>query len=189
MVTSAPPSPAALPEGDRPAEVGRTRRLGKVLTVVAVLALVAFWAWILSGAPKRTNPDRLSDRSRVASIARRCQAAVREVDALPSATTAKSATDRADVVDQATGALDRLVDDIEAAAPPSGDDAVRLRGWVRDWRTYLHDRRDYARRLRRTPRAQFLLDENRAGDPIDRPIKNFADINEMPVCAPPGDVG
>lgn len=176
-------SPSDRRRADGPVTVGR------VLTVVAVLVMVGFWAWILSGAPRRANPDRVADRRYVASLAGRCRAAGRSIDALPAAADTRTAAERADVVDQATSILTRLVDRIEGDAPRSGDDAKRITGWVRDWRIYLRDRREYASRLRVDEQTKFLLDPNRAGDPIDRPIKNFADINDMPACDPPGDVG
>ena len=64
-----------------------------------------------------------------------------------------------------------------------------MQGWVSDWRTWIQDRRRYTAALRADPRAQFLVSTNQAGDSIDRPIKNFADINDIPECAPPLDVG
>ena len=84
--------------------------------------------------------------------------------------------------------LDQLIDRIEADAPRTGDDAIRFRGWIRDWRTYLKDRREYTRQLRRDPGARLLLDVNKAGDSVDRAITNFADINDSPSCDAPGDV-
>ncbi len=158
-------------------------------TVVAVLAMAGFWIWILSGGPRRANPDRVSDRSLIAADHDRCKAAVKAISALPPATESRTATARAVVVDRATTILDRLIDHIQNTSPRSGKNAVRMRGWTRDWRTYLRDRRRYTERLRRDPRARFLLDVNPAGDSVDRVIKNFADINDMPSCATPGDVG
>jgi hypothetical protein len=163
--------------------------VGRVLTVLTILGLVGFWIWILSGAPSRNNPDRVDDRALVAATARRCKVAMKAIDRLPPAAQTRTATERAAVVDEATSLLDRMIDGIEADAPRSGDDAIRFRGWIRDWRTYTHDRRDYTRRLRRSPRAKFLLDVNKAGDSVDRVITNFADINDIPACDAPGDVG
>lgn len=157
--------------------------------MVIVLALVGFWIWILSGAPKRDNPDRVADRALINTTARRCKEAVDAIDKLPAATDSHTPRARAAVVDQATTILDRLVDRIEADTPTTGDDTIRLRGWTGDWRTYLRDRRSYTQRLRHDPRAKFLLDVNKAHDSIDRAITNFADINDIPACDAPGDVG
>jgi len=160
-----------------------------VLTVLTVLGLVAFWIWIFSGAPSRNNPDRIDDRAFVTTMRGRCTSALDQINRLTPASDSRTAADRAAVVDHATTILDGLVDRIEADAPRTGDDAVRLRGWLRDWRTYLRDRRDYTRRLRSNPRAALLLDVNKAHDSVDRVITNFADINNSPSCEAPGDVG
>lgn len=160
-----------------------------MLTVVIVLALVVFWIWIFSGAPSRNNPDRLDDRSFVTATAQRCKATAKAIDALPPARSAPSAQARAQVIDQATVILSRMVDRIESDAPTGGDDATRMKGWVRDWRTYLANRQDYAQRLHRNPGARFLLDVNKGHDSVDTAITNFADINDMPACDAPGDVG
>lgn len=167
----------------------RSWTVGRLLTVVTVLALVGFWIWILSGAPKRANPDRVDDRALVATTQNRCKEAIQTIDELPAAADTHTAKARATVVDEATTVLDQLIDRIEADAPSAGDDAVRFRGWIRDWRTYLGNRRDYTRRLQHNQRAAFLLNVNQAGDSVDRAITNFADINDIPGCDAPGDVG
>jgi len=175
------------PGADAPTSNGWT--VGRVLTVVAVLVLVGFWAWIFAGGPEKANPDYLSDRAFASWAQDQCTATNRRIDALQPAREATSADQRADVVDQASDELTLLVDDLEAKAPTTGDDAVRMQGWVSDWRTWIRDRRRYTAALRADPRAQFLVSANEAGDSIDRPIKNFADINDIPECAPPLDVG
>lgn len=184
-VSTSPPTRADVtaPEPDR-----RVWTVGRVLTALTVLALVGFWIWIFSGAPSRNNPDRVDDRALVATTHTRCKVALKTINALPPAADTHTATARAAVVDQATAILGRMIDRIEADAPRTGDDAIRFRGWIRDWRTYLADRRDYARRLRGDPGARLLLDVNKAGDSVDRAITNFADINDMPSCEAPGDV-
>lgn len=93
------------------------------------------------------------------------------------------------MLDQANVLLSAMVDDLEADAPRTGDDASSVKGWLKDWRTYISNREDYAAQLRIDKNARFLLDANEAGDPVDRPIEIFADLNEMPDCATPGDVG
>ncbi len=181
--------PPATPEPAAPADSGSTWTVGRVLTVLTVLGLVVFWIWILSGAPSRNNPDRIDDRTFVTAMRARCTTALNEINHLTPASESHTAAARAAVVDQATTILDGLIDRIETDAPRSGDDAVRLKGWIRDWRTYLGDRRDYTRRLRSNPRAALLLDVNKAHDSVDRAITNFADINDSPSCEAPGDVG
>jgi len=104
---------------------------------------------------------------------------------------AHTPAERADLLDRATVMVTEMVDDIEADAPASGDDAVSLRGWFSDWRTYLADRDAYADRLRVDPDAKFLVSENgEFEDSVDKTIEVFAeDANDIDACATPGDVG
>ncbi|MDQ6697063.1 MAG: hypothetical protein M3Z46_06350 [Actinomycetota bacterium] len=183
-----PTRPPTTSDPDVPASSGRSWTLGRVLTVLIVLGLVVFWIWILSGAPSRNNPDRIDDRAFVTTMRVQCTAATKAINRLTPASESHTAAERADVVDQATTILTTLIDRIEADAPRTGDDGVRFRGWIRDWRTYLSDRRDYSRRLRVNPGARLLLDVNKAHDSVDRAITNFADINDSPSCEAPGDV-
>ena len=163
--------------------------VGRIITVVAVLAMVGFWAWILAGGPDNKNPDYMADRTFVAWAQDRCTQMNDQIDALQPARDSTTAVERADVIDQATGYIADTVDDLEAKAPKSGDDAKRMAGWVHDWRTWIADRRSYTEALATNPRAQFLVSTNKAGDSVDTPIKNFADINNIPECDPPFDVG
>jgi hypothetical protein len=180
----------------------RSRRfsISRLLVVAAVLSMTLLWIWILSGAPKRRNPDYLHDRAWVAKAGEHCDEAVARIDDLPQATTAATPRERVETVEQANGILVDLVADLRADQPGgSGDDrtddrrVVKL--WLDDWDRFLDARVDYAERLRAyEPEGdadipRFLLPENPKGDGIDRPIKSFADVNEIPQCATPGDVG
>ena len=62
--------------------------------------------------------------------------------------------------------------------------------WIADWKTYLANREDYADRLRTDPNAQLLLDRSTIGaDSVDKAIQIFTQVNEIPACETPGDVG
>jgi hypothetical protein len=159
-----------------------------VLAVVAALAIVLFWLWIFSGAPRRQNPDRLRDRAWVERAEATCAATVDRIEALPPAPSSASSAERADVVDGANQELDAMLT-VLADDPPTGEgDLEVVRPWLADWRTYLDNRRDYERRLRTDPGARLFVDE-KFGDPIETVIGIFADVNDMPSCATPGDVG
>lgn len=181
--TITPPS-----EADEP--LARSSRLWRILAVVAALAMALFWIWILAGGPRKANPDRLDDRAYAAGAEQSCQVLLGDLKALPQAQTIASATERADVLDRATAMTTSMIDQLQATAPRTGDDRVRLNGWFSDWRQYLSDRSDFAVRLRSDPGAQLFVSENkRLKDTVDRTIKIFADVNDMPSCATPGDVG
>ncbi len=164
----------------------------RIAAVVAVLVMALFWLWIFSGGPRRANPDYLDDRAYVATAKARCQQLRADLDEqgllIPGLT--DNAEERADELDVANALVAGLVDDLSAAAPTTGDDGKSLRGWLTDWRQYLADREAYAEALRTDPEARFLLTENEEmRDSVDRTIKIFADVNDMPDCATPGDVG
>ncbi|MBX3283862.1 MAG: hypothetical protein KF703_00820 [Actinobacteria bacterium] len=180
---------SAPPDTDEP--MAMRWSIGRVLAVAISVSLVAFWIWIFSGAPARPNPDRLDDRAFVARAEARCERLLDDLGELPGPGDFGSAEGRADVLDQANAMVATMVDDLEADAPTTGDDAVRMEGWIADWRTYLADREDYARRLREDPDAKLLISVNeKLQDPVDKTIQIFADdVNEMPACATPGDVG
>jgi hypothetical protein len=174
--------------------------VARVLVVLAVLSMTLLWIWILSGAPKRRNPDYLADRAWVERAGERCDGALAAIEDLPKATSADTPQERVGTVDRANAVLDDLVADLRADEPGGSaedraDDRRVVKLWLEDWDRFLEARVDYADRLRgydadsdaEIPR--FLLPENQKGDGIDRPIKSFADVNEIPQCAAPGDVG
>lgn len=180
---ASPPSPT-VEDGRRSSTMWRT------LAVVAALAMFLFWVWILTGGPRKANPDRLDDRAFAEQAEVRCDRLLTDLAALPAAAEATSATERADTLDRANGLVTAMVDDLEADAPLSGDDRISLDGWFADWRIYLDNRRTYAAELEVDPDAQLILAENpELGDGVDRTIMIFADVNDMPSCATPGDVG
>lgn len=165
-------------------------KMQRVLVIVVVLALVGFWAWIFSGGPRAEHADEVKDQEFVERTHLRCRTLRVELSRLPDSTEAHTSAERADVVEQSTALVARMVDDIEADFPDAPEDVEVLEQWIADWRTYVSDRSDYARRVRTDPEAQFQVTENtRVHRGVDDTIRNFADVNGMPDCATPGDVG
>ncbi|WP_426572819.1 hypothetical protein [Aquihabitans sp. McL0605] len=164
--------------------------IGRVLAIMTVIGMVIFWVWIFSGAPAKQNPDRLKDEAYVTLLQGQCKAMVANLADLPNAAHIKTASARADVLDDANVIVGRFIDDVEAKAPTTGDAAVSMAGWIKDWRTYLADRQDYATRLHTDPNAQLLLDRSEIGsDSVDQTIQVFTQVNNIPECDTPGDVG
>jgi len=163
--------------------------IGRVAAIITGLTIVIFWAWVFSGAPARTNPDRLADREYAASLEDRCQQLRNDIRVLPNAVTLDDLDQRLDILTQANGLVAIFIDDVEAGAPTTGDANKTVTGWIADWRTYLANREDYARRLQTDPDARLLLDLSPLGDSVDKTIEVFADVNMIEVCATPGDVG
>lgn len=182
------PVPTPLPEAEVEEPLSMSWSIGRVLAVMAMVAMAIFWAVIFLGIPRQENPDRLDDRAFVERTIVRCDALLADLADLPNGSFIDDPVERADVLDQATDRVEAMVEEIESDAP-GGDDARSITGWLADWRTYVENRRDYARRLRVDPEARFLLDQSLGGDSVDKPIEIFADVNDMPTCATPGDVG
>jgi hypothetical protein len=160
----------------------------RVLAVTTGLALILFWLWIFSGAPRKQNPDYLEDRAWAERTEATCAATVARIDDLPAAPSAGSSSERAAVVDRANDELEAMLDELDVDLPSSQEDVEVVRPWLADWRTYLANRRDYADRLRTDPDAQLLVDE-KFRDSIETVIGTFAEVNEMDSCVVPGDVG
>jgi hypothetical protein len=159
----------------------------RVLAIAVTVALVLFWIWVFSGAPRKKNPDYLEDRAWTARTEATCARTVERIDALPDAPTAESSPERAAVISQANDELEAMLDAIEADEPSGEGDLDVVRPWLADWRTYLEDRRDYASRLRTDPKAKLYVDE-KFNDSIETVIDTFAEVNEMDSCVVPGDV-
>jgi hypothetical protein len=182
---------ASVPLSPEDAELARSFRFraGRVAMVLAILAMVGFWAWVFTGGPTKSNPDRLKDRAFVSRAARRCDQLHGRLAKLPNAADTKVASQRADVLDRANVDVARTLAANEKDAPRSGSDAKVVGAWFADWRIYLQDRRDYAKRLRVDPKAQFVVSPSALKVGVDETIETFADVNDMSQCATPGDVG
>jgi hypothetical protein len=187
-VGEALPVPTPLPEAEVEEPLSMSWSVGRVLAVSAMVAMAIFWAVVFLGIPRQENPDRLDDRAFVDRTIDRCDALLADLAELPNGSFIEGAEERADVLDRATDRLEVMVEEIDADAP-GGDDAKSVQGWLADWRTYIGNRRDFAQRLREDPGARLLLDQSLGGDSVDKPIEIFADVNDMPTCATPGDVG
>lgn len=164
-------------------------RPSRVLVTLLVVGMVAMWGYVLYlafGPGRQPPPDRLDDPAFAVAAQARCDAALEDVAALPSASAAASATERADVVDEANEIFDAMLDDL-AALTPTGEDGSLVRQWLADWRTYLVDRQEFADALRSDPRAQLLVSA-KDRDQITEYIDAFAADNRMIACGTPIDV-
>lgn len=180
-------APAVAPSDEGPLSMRWTA--GRVLAVVAMLSIALFWAWVFSGAPAKANPDYLTDRDYATALEARCQQLRDDLGELPQAPELPDRQERAAVLVQANELVAGFIDDVAADAPTSGNAGTAMEGWLDDWRTYLQNREDYAVRLQQGEGDRFYVDESPLGDTVDRTIEVFADINKIPACATPGDVG
>lgn len=180
-------------DSDPEAPEGRRWTPTRVVLAVVVLAMVGMWAYVafLAFGPGRQPPlDRLDDPAFAEAGEARCAEALVEVDALPVASTADTAADRADVLAQADAVFERMLDDLDGMTDlaPAGDQRRRATEWLADWRTYLGDREAYVDALRVDPEARLLVSPKEGeGRQITGWIDEFAKANRMPSCITPTD--
>jgi len=159
------------------------------MVIVTVALLLAMWGYVLYLAfgPGRQDPlDRLDDPAFATEAQAICEAAHDDVDQLPRAIEAESATERAAIVDEANERFATMVDDLDAITP-TGEDGEIVTAWLADWRTYLGDREAYADALRSDPEAQLLITA-KDREQVTEFIDSFARDNRMPACGNPIDI-
>ncbi len=163
----------------------RTWTVGRVLAVLATLAMVGLWIYILWGAPRRDAPDKLADGSFSGAAEPVCAAARDDLAQVPGVASIDEASERADLLDRSTDHLDDMVDDLSTDVP-GGEDGEMVSEWLGDWPTYNGDRRRWADALRDDPTARFLVTE-KAGQQITDALDAFAETNDMESCTTPLD--
>jgi hypothetical protein len=174
------------PSADAPP--GRRITPTRVLVGIVVVTSFALWAYAFSGLARRDAPDTLNDPSFAAAAEPICAAAIADIDALPAAMTFEGdPLGRADNLDQATDRLEAMVRSLEPLTTGTDRDRQIIDAWLSDWDTYLGDRRGFAEAIRVDPDEPFQL-TGRQGKAITAPMNRMATVNDMPSCAPPGDV-
>jgi len=164
------------------------KRPSGIAVAVIVLGSFGLWAYALSGLAARTPPDTLSDTAYAAAAEPRCAAARAAIDELPLAMTARSAIERSETLDDATDLVDALIRELRSIPVDGEADRALVDAWLEDWERYSADRRRYAVALRSDASARFTLTA-RNGSNYTRTMDAMADLNGMPSCQTPGDVG
>lgn len=182
------PAPDAdVPDSDAP--VPRRWTLGKIAVLVCVVGLTAMWAYALSGVAGNDVPGRLEDRTFGPAAEPVCAAAKADIDRLPRSFETPEPGQRADVVDQGTARLRRMVTELRALPQPSGQDADMVSQWLADWDTYNANRDDYTARLRVDRNARFYVTQREQDKrQITQALDRFAAINKMADCTTPDDL-
>ena len=172
-----------------------TRETRSVLTRTVALigfgVFATFWIWALFFASKE-GVNRVEDRAWVESAQSICETAADERTALANYTRldeggAELIRQRADIVDEATDTLERMLNSLEALPLTGEKGQAIIPLWIDEYRTYLGDRRNYAAQLRESgENLPFYETANQI--PISERLATFAADNEMPACKPPLDL-
>lgn len=174
------------------------RKLAIGAAIAFAVATFAFWIWLLFVYDAGLLVDELADRTFPTEAEQVCSEAEARIDLLPPAQTADDPLERAEVVETANETLSVMVAQLgplAPAEPADGPDAGQewldyeaVQEWLGDWATHLQDRADYATALREDPDARFT-ETTKGSKQVSRAIDSYAEVNRMPSCSTPGDVG
>jgi hypothetical protein len=166
----------------------------KVLLTVICLGLLAMWVYAFGFASKKAayRVDDAAWRQQAQVICQRYEAerlALVDTDAgYISEPTNEQMLQRADVVDRATDLVEAELAELVAIAPANERDRSLITEYAGYTESMIADRRAYTARLRAfdlQPYGETLVD----GGPVSNLLTDFAIVNEIPACAPPGELG
>jgi Na+-transporting methylmalonyl-CoA/oxaloacetate decarboxylase gamma subunit len=158
-----------------------------VALLVAVIAIIAMWVYILGPWRNREVPTTLEDLTYAERVEPVCAAAQARVEELPPAATAANPQERAEVLDEANDIVAGLVADLHEIDSVVAADRQFVDQWMADWESYLQSRREYASVLASGRDERFTVQAEN-GHPITQRMDGFADLNDMPSCFVPLDV-
>lgn len=179
------------PLNSEPHRSERRSVITRSLAVSGFALFAAFWIWALFFASKE-GVNRVEDREWVQQAQTICEQAADERTALANYTRldeggAELILQRADIVDEATDSLARMLNSLEALPLTGEKGRAIVPMWIDEYRVYLGDRRNYTEQLRATgENLPFYETANKI--PISERLATFAADNEMPACKPPLDL-
>jgi len=180
----------------------------RYIGVSAFLLMALFWVWVFwrgtIGIPhpdeldvpkseaavdvEAATPDQQAALRFIQSADAVCAATQAEINQLPFAAGVEDFAERADILDAATALLDTMVQELDGVAKPSAvEEQVNAGKWIDDYNQFLDDRRTYASVLRSGDDPPFEISA-RDGRRVTDYIVNFAEVNNMYSCVPPGDL-
>ena len=187
---ASPTTPPVAGEHDDDPDAPSRSRVALVATLVAVAVLFGGWVYVLFLYDPGLMIDELADRTFPEAAEQVCAAAREQLDELPTADLATSASDRADGVARSNVILSQMIADLRPLAPTEpASVADGVDEWLDDWTTYIGNRERYVENLRVDDDARFL-ETTKGSDTkgITRAINSFAQVNRMESCTTPADL-
>jgi len=188
--TETRPEPEALPMAPK------YNWLVRIVLTLVCATLVAMWVFYFFFASD-TGVYEIQDASWRQQASPICVAAQAERAELAdieggyiSNPTPEQILQRADVVDQATDIIERMLNDIGAIPVDNDDDRLRLATFEENYRIVIADRRRYTARLRQLNDERYN-ETVVGGGPVSNVVFDFtAGVkgNDVPECSPPGDL-
>lgn len=170
-----------------------SRRVTPVRVILGTicLAIAAMWVYAFGFAP-RESINRIHDREwqkraedvcAATAEARAKLAKLVKIDSRDPAALAE----RANLVEQATNQLSSMLDTIEARPPSDEKGRAIVPLWIKEYRRYIQDRRDYIAQLR-SGSIRVFAETMVEGVPITERLSKFARENLADSCQPPLDL-
>ncbi|MBM3827064.1 MAG: hypothetical protein FJW09_00320 [Actinobacteria bacterium] len=168
------------------------RRWVKAVLGLICLGLAVFWVWALFFPPTKESVVRITDRTWSERAEAICREANLKRDDLMDLTRIEDAGSdalarRADIIDEATAIVERMVDEILTQRPIDAEDARRVGTWETLFRKLIDDRRLYTVELRSGSNGPFA-ESAENGSPVSNLLNDFAVGNEMTSCRAPMDL-
>lgn len=185
-----PPTPTTdQPTADEagPETPSRKVTLGRVVAVTILVATALMWIYVFTHEKDYHPAGWLKDRTFPTEAEAACKPFARQLAALPPASSARNAAERADLVDRGTS----IIEGMQAALRPlvpAGTAGRPIGEWVDDWTTHISDRNVYANKLR-TDRGAEFMETTRGNAQLSTVLDRFAEVNKMPSCVTGEDVG
>lgn len=192
-MTATAPSPAS-PQvpGERPPRTA-WQKVAFVLISIAVVGIAAMWVYAFVFA-SRDGIYRVDDDGWRENAQQICEAAQDERIALADTSegvitdpTPEQMRQRADIVDQATDILERMLDEVVAYPLTDPRDLALRDTWEGHYRTLLEDRRAYTAQLREGVNEPFV-ETVVGGGPVTNVVTDFTSGNDIKACGPPADM-
>lgn len=164
----------------------------RIIITVACAAIFAMWVYAF-GFASRESVNKIGDDAWKARSEAHCKMAEDTRFALQDLT-AMDPNDpaalkkKADLVESATDSLEKAIDEIAADTPSDAKGKALVPMWIKDYRTYISDRRLFVDALRSSTRRPYFAETEVEGVPISERIGKFARENAMKTCQPPLDL-
>ncbi|MFM1789687.1 MAG: hypothetical protein RLZZ526_14 [Actinomycetota bacterium] len=169
--------------------MSRTVALAVKILGGAFIVFMWFYAYVL--AP-RESANNIDDRDWSARSEATCARAAEYRTGLADMSRidpgdASALRKKADIIDLATDSVVQVLDSIAADTPSTAKGRELVPEWIKDFRVYVEDRRDYTSRMRAGNLVEFS-ESIVEGIPITERLGKFARENFMPACQPPRDL-
>lgn len=163
--------------------------LGRVIGIVAFLALIVFWIYVFANRGSIAHPDEFDDPTWLAAAESLCAERQAVIASFPNAASVSGAVERGELVALGTLELEAMIDGLhELGLPADAKGAETVPKWLDDYELYLQDRRNWSDILLTGEDPPFLISGNDQQVRVTDLLTTYAEVNDMPSCAPSGDV-